>query len=151
MTPNALAAPGSAGTLPPSTQRLPLSTLSFTSDTLSPTQPSRLSRLRKGPRPASASPQDDNKIGSSSKNAFALMLEAQKRKPEVKKLEKSVFVEGEAQESDEDEEFGFGKRKGSKSDEENSEDEDENADLENLVDDTKKEDTREDLVLEKVQ
>ncbi|KLO16360.1 hypothetical protein SCHPADRAFT_901592 [Schizopora paradoxa] len=154
-TPNALAAPGSAGTLPPSTQRLPLSTLSFSSDLMSPTQPSRLSRLRKGSRPPGSPTQDNNKSGSPSRDAFSLMLEAQakqqKRKEEAKKMKKSVFVEGEAQESDEDEEFGFGKKKGSKSDEEDSDDEDENAVIENLVDDTKKEDTREDLVFEKVQ
>jgi len=68
-------------------------------------------------------------------NAFEVMAGAAKAKNgRVKrKLEKSEFVEAEAQESDDDEIFGFGGRK--KNDEEEEDGEDLDKTLETLVDD----------------
>lgn len=69
-----------------------------------------------------------------------------------KKLEKSEFIEGEAEESDEDAAFGFGLLK-KKDDEEELDGEDQDRVLEELVDDAAMDDStlNEDKVLEKVQ
>lgn len=68
-----------------------------------------------------------------------------------RKLEKSAFIEGEAEESDEDAGFGFGLVK--KDDEEDLDGEDQDRVLEELVDDATMDDAtlNEDKVLEKVQ
>ena len=53
----------------------------------------------------------------------------------VKRLEKSEFVEGEAEESDEERKFGFGFGGPSKGDEDESDGEDQDQTLAELVDD----------------
>lgn len=144
---------GTQATIPPSSvPRQPLSTLSFTSEE-TPSLP-RLSRLRKG-KDRAISPIDggnDSDIEPMTSNAFTKLLQAAKNqnKKEKKKLGKSEFIEGEAQESDEDELLGFGG--GKKYDEEDSDDDDPDAVVENLVDDAtmNAEQLAEDKVLEKV-
>lgn len=86
-------------------------------------------------------------------NAFEQMKLAQKKleKTAEKKLEKSEFVEAEAEESDDDDQFGFGgQKKLDDGEEEDGEDQDKT--LEGLVDDAAMDDETlaEDLVLEKV-
>ncbi|KAH8118471.1 MRC1-like domain-containing protein [Phellopilus nigrolimitatus] len=137
------AMPGSQGTAPPTTtQRLPLSTLSFTSDTTSPSQ-HRLSRLVKGKKrshsPQSESPPEDLFISRPAlghrTNALIELLKGAKQQTRKKKiLGRSEFVEGEALESDEDELFGFGGAKKNDEDDESGDD-DPDAVVEGLVDD----------------
>ena len=134
---------------PTTTQRLPLSTLTLQSDGGSPSQ-RNLRRLVKGKE--RARDQEDSLVTSPINNrpsAFTRLLEGAKR--QHKKLRKSDFIEGEAQESDEDELFGFGGPK-KKDDDDESEDDDGNAVVENLFDDTTMdaEQLAEDKVLEKV-
>ncbi|THH12400.1 hypothetical protein EW145_g66 [Phellinidium pouzarii] len=145
--------PASQATAPPMTsQRLPLSTLSFTSETSSPSE-HRLSRLVKG-KGRARSPVDGGDLLASGPapggplNAFTELLKASKK--DKKKLGKSEYVEGEAQESDEDEMFGFGVTK--KDDEGESDDDDPDAIVENLVDDAAMDagQLAEEKVLEKV-
>lgn len=86
-----------------------------------------------------------------SRNAFEAMLKAQARKEKTeKKLEKSEFVAGEAEESDDDDQFGFGARI-KKDDGEEDEDDDQDKVVEGLVDDADmdEETINERLVLEK--
>ncbi|EJD01307.1 uncharacterized protein FOMMEDRAFT_135544 [Fomitiporia mediterranea MF3/22] len=134
-------------TPPTTTQRLPLSTLSLATESVSPSK--RLTRLAKGKARASLS-DDENDLPA---NAFTRLLAGAKQQQnrEKKRLGKSLFVEGEAQESDEDEMFGFGAPK-AKDDEEESENEDPDAVVENLVDDATMdaEQLAEERVLEKV-
>lgn len=132
-------------------QRQPLSTLSLESPASSP----RLNRLVKGKgrarTPDVAEPALLPGLALSS-NAFdKLRKGAEKQQQrERRKLEKSEYVEGEAQESDEDEMFGFGMA--SKDDDNESDEEDPNAVVEGLVDDAhlNAEQLAEDKVLEKV-
>lgn len=139
-----------------STQRHPLRTLSFASLPDSP-ETTPLKRLKK--RDISPA-QDEFKTvlhATSSpgtlrpKNAFDEMRIAQKRRATTDKkiLEKSEFVEAEAEESDDDDQFGFGGHK-RLDDEEDDEDLDKTA--EGLVDDKvmDEETLAEDLVLQKV-
>ena len=146
---------------PPTTQRLPLSTLSFTGELPeSPTQKpglSRLSRLRR----RSLSSDFGDVVGIPSRkrsvspsplpkpNAFSVLLENAQKAKRRQKLEKSEFVEGEAVESDDDEMFGFGPRR--KQDDEESDNDDPEAVVENLVDDAQidADALAEDKVLEK--
>ncbi|KAF7978296.1 hypothetical protein HWV62_887 [Athelia sp. TMB] len=87
-----------------------------------------------------------------SRNVFEAMLKAQarKEKSEKKKLEKSEFVAGEAEESDDDDQFGFGARI-KKDDGEEDDDDDQDKVVEGLVDDADmdEETINEQLVLEK--
>ncbi|KAI5124746.1 hypothetical protein M0805_005380 [Coniferiporia weirii] len=146
----------SQATAPPTTQRIPLSTLSFTSETSSPSQ-HRLSRLVKG-KGRAQSPADGSELPESRpnpihiSNAFTELLKASKKQKssEKRKLGKSEYIEGEALESDEDELFGFGGAK--KDDDGESDDEDPDAVVEDLVDDTimDPEQLAEERVLEKV-
>ena len=78
-------------------------------------------------------------------SAFDLLKKGMQKVQEYKKLEKSEFVEEEAEESDEEHMFGFG---GAREDEE-EDGEDQDRELEDLVDD-RAVDVREKLVLEKV-
>jgi mediator of replication checkpoint protein 1 len=83
-------------------------------------------------------------------NAFDKMRLAQE-KLAGKKLEKSEYVEAEAEESDDDDQFGFGgHRKVDDGEEEDGEDQDKT--LEGLVDDAEMDDATmaEELVMEKV-
>lgn len=89
----------------------------------------------------------------SPRNAFDIMKQSRDKQPKIPRLrmEKSAFVEGEAEESDEDAIFGFGPKVKHDSDgEEDGEDQD--ATLQELVDDKDMDaDTlNEDRVLEKV-
>lgn len=81
------------------------------------------------------------------RNAFDVLNSAAKAKAEKQKrpLERSEFVEAEAQESDDDEMFGFGHKKADDGEEEDGEDLDKN--LEALVDDR---DMDEDVVAEEL-
>jgi mediator of replication checkpoint protein 1 len=85
-------------------------------------------------------------------NAFEQMRLAQEKREKAikKKLEKSEFVEAEAEESDDDDQFGFGGHKKLDDGEEDGEDQDKT--LEGLVDDAAMDDETlaEELVLEKV-
>jgi mediator of replication checkpoint protein 1 len=86
-------------------------------------------------------------------NAFDQMLIAQERQEKAakKKLEKSEYVEAEAEESDDDDQFGFGgHRKNDDGEDQDGEDQDKT--LEGLVDDAEMDDETiaEDLVMEKV-
>lgn len=111
----------------------------------------------KGKRRADSPIDEENVLSSPPRHppsAFTKLLEGAKRqdKKEKKKLGKSHFIEGEAQESDEDEMFGFGGAKKNEDDEE-SDDDDPNAIVENLVDDNAMDDQQlgEERVLEKYQ
>jgi hypothetical protein len=93
------------------------------------------------------------RISKQPMNAFEQMRLAQEKQEKAakKKLEKSEFVEAEAEESDDDDQFGFGGHK--KLDDGEEEDgEDQDKTLEGLVDDETMDDETlaEDLVLEKV-
>lgn len=138
---------------PPTTQRMPLRTLSLTSDSLSPSQPHRLSRLIKGKDRAHSPDNQEHAASSSSKpnDAFSVLLKGAQKQNAKKLLQKSEFIEGEAQESDEDENFGFGGPK--KADDDESDSDDLDANVEGLLDDTviDAEQLAEDKVLEKVQ
>ena len=83
---------------------------------------------------------------------FDQMCLAQERQEKAAKmkLDKSEFVEAEAEESDEDDQFGFGGRR--KADDEEEDGEDQDKTLEGLVDDAEMDDNTmaEDLVMEKV-
>lgn len=141
---------------PPTTQRMPLRTLSLTSDSLSPSQPHRLSRLIKG-KGRAHSPDNQEHAASSvtpsskPKDAFSVLLKGAQKQNAKKLLQKSEFIEGEAQESDEDENFGFGGPK--KADDDESDSDDLDANVVGLLDDTviDAEQLAEDKVLEKVQ
>lgn len=145
-----------AALLPLSTQRLPLSTLSFTSDITSPSQRPKLARLKRGRRRSPSTegegaglPSTRSQSPSARPNAFSLLLASAQKEKKKRKLEKSEFVEGEAVESDDDEMLGFGPR--TKRDDEDSEDDDLDASVENLVDDAQmdEETIAEDKILEK--
>jgi mediator of replication checkpoint protein 1 len=142
-----------------STQRRPLRTISVVGLPQSP-EHSPLKRLRK----RSASPVEDVfDMGYHSTpsprppkqplNAFDQMRLAQERREMAakQKLEKSEYVEAEAEESDDDDQFGFGgHRKIDDGEEEDGEDQDKT--LEGLVNDAEMDDETmaEDLVMEKV-
>ncbi|TFK56175.1 hypothetical protein OE88DRAFT_716197 [Heliocybe sulcata] len=122
-----------------------LGTLAFEEE-LDPSQPEPLRRLRKRDsidERRSPSPEEPQ-------NAFEVMRDDNIRKTKKsnkRKLEKSDFVDGQAEESDEDKMFGFGKRKAD--DDEEGEDDEDDQPLEGLVDDGEV-DVKEDLVMEKV-
>ena len=145
-------------------QRQPLSTLAFAADNEDDSDDGRPRRLRK--RAVTPDSDDDRKGGYRSsmspgpvktRNAF----DALGRKPPEKlkapkftkkRLEKSAFIEGEAEESDEDAGFGFGLIK-KKDDEEELDGEEQDKILEELVDDADMDEStlNEEKVLEKVQ
>ena len=135
--------------------RAPLGTIDLDEEPQS-LRPARLFRrahtpeMEEGGYRSSPSPSPSRQKASSSKNAFNVLMQKKPKIPRPK-MEKSVFVEGEAEESDEDAIFGFGPRiKGASDDEEDGEDQD--ATLKELVDDKEMDaDTlNEGLVLEKV-
>lgn len=152
-----------------STQRLPLSTLALSAmdedededeGTSGPTR----GRLRK----RSFTPEDITGYRSSPspspatvkvRNAFDVLgrkptrLQAPFFPKGKKKLDKSEFIEGEAEESDEDAGFGFGLLKKEDDDEEELDGEDQDKVLEELVDDAAMDEAtlNEEKVLEKVQ
>lgn len=142
--------------------RQPLGTLALAleeapdSDDGAPAAPRRLRKRASTPEPpkggyrSSASP-SPVKV----RNAFEVLGRAPQklRAPEFKKkLAKSAFIEGEAEESDEDAGYGFGMVK-KKNDEEELDGEDQDRMLEGLVDDAAMDDDtlNEEKVLEKVQ
>lgn len=142
-----------------STQRHPLRTISV-DDLLESPEGTPLKRLRRRGSPSLAedTPNDERQATPSPthfqrpRNAFEDMLRAQARKERVeKRLEKSAFVAGEAEESDDDDQFGFGGHR-KKDDGEEDDGEDQDKTLEGLVDDTEMDDTTmaEELVMEKV-
>ena len=114
--------------------RRPLDTLVLEDDTESPTV-HRTGRLRK----RSATPEQREYESSPTpsptkpKDAFNVLMKP--RVKPVKRLEKSEFVEGEAEESDEERKFGFGFGGPSKGDEDESDGEDQDQTLAELVDD----------------
>lgn len=142
------------------TQRHPLRTLSLSDDldfdvddTPVPEAPRRRLLKRDASSPTRSSPSGSPSL-KRPLNAFELLARGAKEqvaKPK-KRLEKSEFVEAEAQESDDDEllGFGFGKKKDDEGDEEDGEDLDKT--LEGLVDDAEMDEKTKaiDLVLEKV-
>lgn len=130
--------------------RHPLGTLALADDFDSPTV-NRRGRLRK----RSTTPEQVTYESSPSpsprklRNAFGVLMQAPP-KP-VRRLEKSEFVEGEAEESDEERKFGFGFGRPSNEGEE-SDGEDQDQTLAELVDDRKMDNAtlNERKVLEKV-
>lgn len=136
-------------------QRQPLGTLSFTSTLSSPSEDQPLRRISKGIRRLSPSPSpsaisvhgynDENRpvLG----DAFSIMMQGPSKKADSKKLMRSEYIEGEAQESDDDDMLGFGGRK--QDDDEDSEDEDDDGQVDGLVDDAAMDDAV--LAADKVQ
>lgn len=132
-------------------QRQPLSVLSSMDDVLeTPVNEGRLNRLRRHTEDISVESFGDSTTPPPAQlNAFQL-LGKKPRSPKLKKkLDKSEFVHGEAEESDEDEGFGFGA--GPKEDDE-EDGEDQDKALEGLVDDKEMnaDELAEEKVLEKV-
>lgn len=128
-------------------KRQPLGTLSFDSRSSSP----RLHRLIKGKDAESRNRDPDSRLLPGLKlNAFDKLRKGAEKQEQRRKLRKTEYIEGEAQESDDDEMFGFGPV--IKEVEDESEDEDPNAVVEGLVDDAQlsAEQIAEDKVLEKV-
>lgn len=142
----------------PSTQRRPLRTISVGTILDSPEDRS-LKRLKK----RDTSPVEGHafNVGYQSSpsrnipkqpNVFEIMRLGQQRiEKAAKKLEKSEFVEAEAEESDDDDQFGFGGHK-KIDDGEEADGEDQDKTLEGLVDDAEMDDETmaEELVMEKV-
>lgn len=148
--------PTQGTTQPPSTsQRIPLRTLSLISEALSPQEPRRLSRLVKGKGRSYPSGSDEGEgevfALPQSRNAFIKLLKGAQKEQTKKHMQRSEFVEGEAEESDEDEMFGFGGSK--KEDDEDSDSDDPDANVEGLLDDAAFDDEQlgEDKIVQKVQ
>ncbi|KZP13040.1 hypothetical protein FIBSPDRAFT_1049618 [Athelia psychrophila] len=138
--------------------RHPLRTISVDTIGGSP-EASPLKRLRRrGASPVSRGILEFDRTSPSpsapkhSQNAFQAMLKAQARhaRVEKKKLEKSAFVAGEAEESDDDDQFGFGARI-KKDDGEDEDGDDQDKVVEGLVDDADMDEDaiNEQLVMEK--
>ncbi|KAI0069976.1 hypothetical protein K474DRAFT_1713741 [Panus rudis PR-1116 ss-1] len=144
-----------------SKQRPPLRPLEFTEDLEldTPFRPNRLRKRASSPDLADALATSDSRSSPSpsptrKQNAFNVLMQQKKStvsKPK-KKLDRSEFVEGEAEESDEDAMFGFGGPKKKAEDDEEVDGEDLDATLEELMDDKEMDaDTlNEEKVLEKV-
>lgn len=148
--------PSLTSTLVRTGPRKPLGELSFSEDLEHEGSP-RLTRIKK--RRLSLDDKDDDMGNRSSPslspakpNAFDELMRGRSTTPKrAKRLDKSAFVEGEAEESDDDAMFGFGVRK-QKDDEEDADGEDQDATLAELVDDAVMDDAvlNEAKVLEKV-
>ncbi|KAI0921280.1 hypothetical protein AcW2_006301 [Taiwanofungus camphoratus] len=127
--------------VPPSSERRPLAALDFDVelDALGSQPRMRLNRRRLSPAKSDTS---ERRYSSSSpspskpKNAFDRLRQSSRVKfaKTGRKLEKSEFVQGEAEESDDDAMMGFGGLKGN--DDEESDDENQDQTLAELVDDT---------------
>ncbi|KAG6875568.1 hypothetical protein C0992_003289 [Termitomyces sp. T32_za158] len=140
------------------TSRRPLRTITLT-DEVDFESPAPLGRLHKRAKeltsPLLGSLRSSPSLSPTTKrsvNAFDILkrgFKAQVRKFQGSLLDKSEFIEQEAQESDDDEIFGFGPRLKDKDDEENEEDLDQT--LETLVDDAEMDEKilAADLVMEK--
>ncbi|RDX55705.1 hypothetical protein OH76DRAFT_1452640 [Lentinus brumalis] len=109
-----------------------------------PARPRRLRKRTESPEPP---------LGNASKlNAFRILGNSRPSRPKkAKKLDKSEFIEGEAEESDEEAGFGFGLKK-MQDDDEDQDGEDQDRILEELVDDKEMDERTlgEERVLEKV-
>lgn len=142
-------------------QRQPLGTLALALEDDQEDDSVRPRRLKKRPSTPEASGRKGGYRSSPSpspikrRNAFDVLghkPEKLKAPKFAKKLQKSAFIEGEAEESDEDAGFGFGLVK-KKEDDEESDGEEQDKMLEELVDDAAMDDETlaEERVLEKVQ